>query len=255
MSEENTTTAASDTGPFGAGVDLDWVWREVRKRVFIKLPFSLGLADAMEAAVPLALDDDIFVCGLSTRDYPLSSQLMADQVKNTIENILRQASGRYMRFEVIEGTAVEEWREIKARREEAHSAVIEIAEKGVEIHHLEALLNQIVGEIRRRVSQTRDKALPQVRARLILEIVPSLVDAEEMLFQDPTAHEARRAMARAIDRIAAFLDVTPFVLALEVERWRRDHFQPRPQSPGDENIGENEEDEDPEADKASDAAS
>jgi hypothetical protein len=229
MSQENTSTAPPAGGGFGdaGGVDLQWVWREVRKRVFIKLPFSLGLADAMEAAVPLSLDDDTFVCGLAERDSALAGQLMADQVKNTIENILRQASGRYMHFEIIEGTALEDWLEIKARREKAQDAVIAFAEKGVEAHHFEDLLNQIVGEMRRRITTARDKALPQVRAQLLLELVPSLVDAEEMLFPDREAHEARRAMARALDRIAGFLDVTPFVLALEVERWRRDHYQPR----------------------------
>ncbi|HVF09891.1 MAG TPA: hypothetical protein VNA16_03765 [Abditibacteriaceae bacterium] len=246
MSQENTSTTSTASAPTGGGfnadggVDLQWVWREVRKRVFIKLPFSMGLADAMEAVVPIALDDDNFICGLSSRDYPLSSQLMADQVKNTIENILRQASGRYMRFEIIEGTALEDWTEIRDRRKKAQAAVIAMAEKGVEAHHFEDLLNQIVGEIRRRVSVARDKALPQVRAHLLLEIVPSLVDAEEMLFPDRDAHEARRAMARAMDRIAGFLDVTPLVLALEVERWRRDHFQPRQHAAEDSKASEEE---------------
>lgn len=220
-------------GGGGAG-DLRWVWMEVRKRVFIKLPFSLGVADAMEAVIPIVLDGDTFVCGLSARDYVLSSHLVADQVKNTIENILRQAAGRHIHFELIEGTTLPEWQEIKERRNKAQEAVIAMARQQEEAHHIDDVLNQIVSEIRQRITATRDRVLPQVRASIMLDTVPQLAAAEEMLFNNGETHEGRRAMARAIDRIAAFLEVTPFELALEVERYRRygENRSPRPAPPG-----------------------
>jgi hypothetical protein len=203
-------------------LDLDWVWREVRKRVFIKLPFSPGVADAMEAVVPIALEDNLFVIGFDGRSFPLSSQLLTPQVRNTIENILRQAAGRAISIEIIEGTSYDDWQVVRDRRRKAQEAVIAMAEHSVESHHFEDVLNQIVSEIRGRVTGSRDRALPQVRAGLVLDVVPSLADAEEMLFSDPTAHDARRAMARALDRVASFLEVQPVTLALEVERYRRD---------------------------------
>jgi hypothetical protein len=199
---------------------LNWVWREVRKRVFIKLPFSLGVADAMEAAVPIVLDEDTFVCGLAQRDFPLSGHLHADQVRNTIENILRQASRRHIRFEVIEGTSLSDWETIKERQRRAHAAVIAMAEQKIEEHHFDDVLNQIVSELRTRITSVRDRTLPQVRAELLLRIVPQLSDAEDMLFAEQESHDRRRAMARAIDRIALFLEVPPLTLALEVERQR-----------------------------------
>jgi hypothetical protein len=205
-----------------ASGDLRWVWREVRKRVFIKLPFSLGVAEALQAVVPIVLDEDTFVVGLSSRDYPLSGHLLAENVRNTIENILRQASRRYIRFEVIEGSTIEEWGEVKRRRARAQEAVIAMAEQKVEEHHYEDVLNQIIGEIRQRITSRRDRGLPQVRAQIMLDVVPSLGDATEMLFHDPDTHEARRIMARAIDRVAGFLDVPAVILAIEVERYRRD---------------------------------
>jgi hypothetical protein len=201
-------------------MDLGWVWREVRKRVFIKLPFSLGVADAMEAVVPITLDEDTFVCGLSPRDFPLSGHLHADQVRNTIENILRQASRRHIRFEIIEGTSLADWELIRDRQRRAHSAVIAMAEQKIEEHHFEDVLNQIVSELRARITAFRDRTLPQVRAELLLGIVPQLSDAEEMLFAEQENHERRRAMARAIDRVASFLEVPPLTLAIEIERHR-----------------------------------
>lgn len=215
-------------GDADGGIDLRWVWLEVRKRVFIKLPFSRPVAEAMEAAVPIALEDDTFVCGLSTPNFPLSGHLSGDNVRNTINGILRQAAGRDIKFEVIEGTTVADWREIKSRRSRAQEAVIAMAEHKVGLHQYEDVLNQIVGEIRGRVTGTRDRLFPQVRAGLLLDVVPLLSDAADMLFSDREAHDARRAMARTIDRVAAFLDVAPLVLALEIERYHRAQT-PRPQ--------------------------
>lgn len=202
------------------GMDLTWVWKEVRKRVFIKLPFSLGVADAMEAVIPITLDEDTLVCGLAPRDYPLSGHLHADNVRNTIENILHQASRRHIRFELIEGTTPADWEAIKDRQRRAHAAVIAMAEQKLEEHHFEDVLNQIVGELRRRITSARDRMLPQVRAQLLLEIVPQLSDTEEMLFAEQETHDRRRSMARAIDRIAGFLEVPALTLAIEIERHR-----------------------------------
>jgi hypothetical protein len=98
-----------------------------------------------------------------------------------------------------------------------------MATKRTEDHHVEDVLNQIVGEIRHRISQVHDRTLPIVRAELLLDLIPSLADAEEMLFQDADNREAKRAMSRAIDRISTFLEVPPLTLAIEIERHRRSH--------------------------------
>src|SRR4028118_1241064 len=101
----SSSDAPSSTATVSPAVDLRWVWSEVRKRVFIKLPFSLGIADAMEAVVPVAFDGDNFVCGLSPRDFPLATHLSTEAVHNTIESILRAASGRPRHFQGIAGNA------------------------------------------------------------------------------------------------------------------------------------------------------
>jgi len=214
---EETAVPQSATA---SAVDLDWVWREVRKRVFIKLPFSPGVAEAMEHIVPIVLDGDIFVCGLPSKHFPLSGLLNAENVHNTIENILRNAAKRPIRFEVIEGTGQQDWQEIKDRRNKAQEAMVAIAERKVEQRHFDDVINQIVSELRSRVTGTADRALPQVRAQLMLSILPALADAEDVLFGSRETHDARRTMARALERVATFLEVPPFVLALEVERHR-----------------------------------
>lgn len=204
------------------GADLGWVWKEVRKRVFIKLPFSLAVADALAAAVPITLDGDTFVVGLASRDYTMGTSITSPVVKNTIENILRQAAGRAISLEVIEGVALSDWEEMHDRRQKAQAALLAMAEQSAGDHHFEDVLNQIVGEIRHRISLVHDRPLPQVRAGLVLDIAPSLCDAEDMLFGDEGhSRETRRAMARVLDRIANFLEVPPVTLALEVERHRR----------------------------------
>jgi hypothetical protein len=232
----NTATAPSTPAGAGApagktasggsmgGVDLKYVWTEVRKRVFIKLPFSLPVAEAMESVVPITLDEDTFVCGLPQQKFPLSGLLLSAQVRNTIESILQQAaSGKRIQFQVIEGTTLEDWNLIKERQQRAQEAMIAMGEQNVGVQHFEDVLNQIVGEIRHRVTGTRDRNYPQIRARLVHDIVPLIADTAEMLFADQETHEARRAMARTIDRIAGFLEIPPISLALEIERYQRSH--------------------------------
>jgi hypothetical protein len=235
--EENVEKDTSSPAAASA-VDLDWVWLEVRKRVFIKLPFSLGVSEAMEQIVPIALDGDIFVCGMVSEKYPLSGLLHADKVRNTIENILRAAAKRPIHFEVIEGTTLADWQEIKERRDKARDAMVAMAEKKVEEHHFEDVIIQIIAELRRRVTSTPDRVLPQVRARLLLAVLPSLADAEDMLFRGEESHEARRTMARALERVSTFLEVPPYVLALEVERYRANYSMPVEPLLKDENGSE-----------------
>ena len=216
--------AQSSAGsPLPDAVDLTWVWREVRKRVFLKMAFSLPVADAMAEAVPIAMDGDNFIVGMEPRHISMAPALSAGVVKNTIENILRQAAGRAIHFEAIEGTTLEAWQEIKANRERAQAAVIAMAERKVGEHHVEDVMNQIVSEVRGQISQVTDRVLPQVKAGLVLEIAVSLADAQEMLFEDEDtdSHQGRRAMSRVIDRIAHFLDVEPMILAIEIERNNR----------------------------------
>ena len=214
------STTASDPSP--DAVDLNWVWREVRKRVFIKMPFSLPVADAMAEATPIVMDGDNFIVGMEARHISMAPALSGGVAKNTIENILRGAAGRPIHFEAIEGKTIADWNKIKESREKAQTAVIAMAERKVGEHHVEDVMNQIVSEIRQQITQVSDRVLPQVRAGLLLEIAESLSDAQEMLFEDATeTHAGRRAMARVIDRVAHFLDAEPMLLAIEIERSNR----------------------------------
>ena len=213
------TTAAS---PAPDAVDLNWVWREVRKRVFIKMPFSLPVADAMAEATPIVMDGDNFIVGMEARHISMAPALSGGIAKNTIENILRGAAGRPIHFEAIEGKTIEDWNKIKESREKAQAAVIAMAERKVGEHHVEDVMNQIVSEIRQQISQVTDRVLPQVRAGLVLQIAESLSDAQEMLFEgNAESHAGRRAMARVIDRVANYIDVEPMLLAIEIERHTR----------------------------------
>ncbi len=218
---ENAEGTNDHASQDSSGPDLDWVWREVRKRVFLKVPFGIGIKDALEAAHPIAFDNDHFVVGLHPRHSALTSNLTTPHIQNTIENILSSASHRPIKLEVIEGVSEADWHLVRNRRNRAQEAVVEMAQKHSDAHHFDDVLNQIVGEIRANLASTKDRGLPQVRAQMMLDVVPSMADACEMLFPDPDAHEARRAMARAIDRVASFLEVQPIILALEIERYRR----------------------------------
>lgn len=204
--------------PAAAGVDLHWVWQQVCKRLAAKIPLSLPVSEALESAVPIHLEDDLFVCGLPPSDFVLANTLSPAQVRRTIENILSDAARRRIRFELIEGTTFADWQALHEQQELAHSAIIAMAGKTFEDHHYHDVLNQIVSEIRKQITSTPDRTFPTVRTRLLLEIVPQLADVEEMLFTDRTSRARHRAMSRAIERVASLLETEAFTIALELER-------------------------------------
>ncbi len=214
--ESTTNTAVSEVK---SPNDLTWVWREVRKRVFLKLAFSRPVAEALERVVPIAMEGDSFVCGLAPHEYARSKYLETGQVRNTIESILQSAAKHRILFDLIEGTTMDDWLQVKERRNRSHDAVVALAEKTYDLHNYEAVLNQVVTEIRQRVTSTPDRMFPQVRAELMLQIVPLLADTADMLFPDRHAHNARRAMTRALDRVAICLDIPPLTIAIEIERY------------------------------------
>ena len=222
MDEQAIPTATTTADSAGAAVDLNWVWREVRKRIFIKVAFEPGIAEAMETVVPIVFDNDHFVVGLPRGKFQLSQNLNPEVV-GTIESILRSAAGRNIKFEVIDGLTAKDWEHVLEMRNRAHDAVVALASSEPTEHQIEDILSQVVGEIRRRISAIHDKQLPQVKARIVLDIAPSLSDAEEMLFPDPESRDAKRAMGRVIDRVAGFMEVPPVTLAIEIERYRREH--------------------------------
>lgn len=219
MPEELKKPSVSPSSPSTASVDLDWVWQQVCKRLSSKLVLSLPVADALESAVPIHLEEDLFVCGLPSSQFVLANSLSPTQVRNTIENILSDAARRRIRFELIEGTTLADWQELQKQQELAHTAIIAIAEKNFEEHHYNDVLNQIVTEIRKQITSTPDRMYAPVRAQLLLNIIPQLADVEEMLFADQPPRARYRAMARAIERVASLLEIEPFNLALEIERY------------------------------------
>ena len=216
---EDATTASA---PSPDAVDLNWVWREVRKRVFIKMPFSLPVADAMAEATPIVMDGDNFIVGMEPRHISMAPALSSGVAKNTIETFCAaRLVGRFT-SRPSKARTIADWNKIKESREKAQAAVIAMAERKVGEHHVEDVMNQIVSEIRQQITQVSDRVLPQVRAGLLLEVAESLSDAQEMLFEDAAeTHTGRRAMARVIDRVSHFLDVEPMALALEIERHSR----------------------------------
>lgn len=217
--------------PAAAGTDLNWVWQQVCKRIATKIPLSLPVSEALQSAVPIHLEDDLFVCGLPPSDFVLANSLTPSQVRKTIENILSDAARRRIRFELIEGTTLADWQALQQQQELAHSAIIAIAERKFEDHHYSDVLNQIVSEIRKQITSTPDRTFPSVRAQLLLSIIPQLADIEEMLFAEQSSRARHRSISRAIERIASLLEIESITIALELERHLRQTRQQSTDAP------------------------
>ena len=91
---------------------------EIWARAFDKVRAELDVPTvwlAMQAAKPLTIDGNYFVAGLSHQDQYLASHLQAHQATLAVEEALREITGRILAFRLIEGEALADWEEQKAR--------------------------------------------------------------------------------------------------------------------------------------------
>lgn len=91
---------------------------EIWARVFDKVRAELAVPTvwlALQAAKPLTIDGSYFVVALSHQDQYLASHLQAHQSTLAVEEALREITGRILAFRLIEGEALADWEEQKAR--------------------------------------------------------------------------------------------------------------------------------------------
>jgi curved DNA-binding protein CbpA len=98
-------------------IDKHELWRQANERFFAQTTRYTPALDAVRAAVPLALEDDLLVLGLDTDHAALSSYLVGTDIVNQIRRLLAEVGGRPLSYRVITGATPQDWTELKAREE------------------------------------------------------------------------------------------------------------------------------------------
>lgn len=181
---------------------------------------NLSLWQAMEKATGIAVEGNTFIIGLASNIFNLAGHLTVSEHRNAIETALSQLLGRPIKARIIEGTTLEDWIQTK-KCDERVAAMRETTYERRERQEAAAQSWDTVYEyVARAYSATPLRQLPQSKARFLMEMVHVICDAMDHLYPQNPDETTERLLARVIDRVATSAEVSPTVVALELERLR-----------------------------------
>lgn len=207
------------------------VWREAGEVVLMRSDRFGPLNQAMQATVPIVLDDDTLVLTMAGSERHLAGHMETAANRNSILNALELVAGRRLDFRVIDGTTEEEWKQLKLVQEQARSrrtgtGSAETAPGGpaaASTKGSDAAWDELIQRMHRTYQQLPKRQHPQAKSRYIREVLGWVAGADEELRLregvDEDVHE--RMLARAIERLSAIVDLPAVVLALELDALRR----------------------------------
>ncbi len=204
------------------------IWREATDVVLIRSDRFGPLNQAMQAAVPITVDEDLLVISVPGSERHLAGHMETASNRNSILNALELVAGRRLEFRIIDGGTVEEWNALKeaesrarvtaARPREAPAAQARPAARAGE-----GPWDEVIQRIHRQYQQLPRRQYPQSKARYLRDALGWIARAEEELRYegdvDEETHE--RALARAVERLAAVLELPPVLVALQLDTMKR----------------------------------
>jgi len=204
------------------------IWREATDVVLIRSDRFGPLNQSMQAAVPLALDEDLLVLTVPGSERHLAGHMETAANRNAILNALELVSGQRLDFRIIDGSTVEDWEtlkagEVKARKKMAGGRERETTPAGPASRPGEGVWDELIQRMHRRYQELPKRQYPQSKARYLREVLGWVARAEEdARYQSDLDEEAYgRSLARAIERLAAMVDVPPVLVAMQLDILKR----------------------------------
>lgn len=180
-----------------------------------------SLWETMEKTVGLAIDGDTLILGINARFYNQAGHLNVSEHRNAIETTLGRLTGSPMKIRVIEGDTLDDW--VTTQKRDARVAVMREAtyEKRDKESAEAQSWDTLTDHIGRAYSSTTMRSLPQNKARFFVEMLNLVADAMEKLYPSHPDETADRHLARVIEKLAHTADLSPTVVALELDRLRK----------------------------------
>jgi hypothetical protein len=217
------STPANTNSSAATNQSLNDLWQSAMRIVKGRV-IQPSLWRAMEQLVPLTIEDDTLVMGLSSGMGYHASQLASVDRRTAIEAAIAQAAGRRLSFRVIEGDTLADWESVKQREAVLRNRDAQRREIRNREKTIEQSWESVTDDIMRVYSKIALKQLPQNRAAFFWEALPILVQATRRLLSGDDADNevSHRACARLIDKIASLADLPPSYIGVELQRALKD---------------------------------
>lgn len=181
---------------------------------------NISLWETLEQTVPITLEEDTLIIGINSENLNNPAQLTNTDYKNTIETSLARTFGKTIKFRVIEGTSLDDWKRAKER--EARVATMQtttynrIDVKSATTHSWDGIFDYVS----RSYNAVPFRQLPQMRARYLTDILYALSDVMDELYGDNPSETTERQLARVLEKIATLTEIPAPTIALELDRLR-----------------------------------
>jgi len=205
------------------------IWREATEVVLIRSDRFGPFNQAMQAAVPITIDDSLMVLTMPGSERHLVGHMETAANRNAILNALELVAGQRLDFRVIDGTTIGDWEALKAAEArkrtspEAYGPEETAQAPSIRPGVGEGPWDELIQRMHRQYQHLPKRQYPQFKARFLREMLGWVARADEDLRYAPNVNEElhERALARAIERLAAIVDLPPVLVALQLEELKR----------------------------------
>ena len=197
--------------------ELQVFWENVKEEVK-RRRVDLAMWGALEACVPVAVEEERLILGLASEDYHRRGHLTTVLARRSVEEVMRELGGEMTGFDVIPGTTVEEWGEEKEREEVRRKATGEASQRRREEGGIAERWNALSEELVRKHSATRQKNYPQVMAAFLLECLEEILRFENELGEEAKSDLSERNLARVLHKLSVYTSIPAAAVGLEYIR-------------------------------------
>ena len=204
------------------------IWREATEVVLIRSDRFSPLNQAMQAAIAVTLDGDLMVLTMPGSERHLAGHMETASNRNSIVNALELVAGRRLTFRIVDGATVEEWEalrdaEVKGRRMRGGAGAAAPGAAAATSRPGDGRWDELVQRMHKQYQQMPKRQYPQAKARFMREALGWIArtdeDARYSSEGDDDIHD--RALARAIERLAAIIDLPPVLIAVHLDAMKR----------------------------------
>lgn len=204
--------------------NLAQLWQEVSRLYFERSPRFTPLIDALRNSVALTMEgDSLLIVGIEPLHANLLGYLTTTEAHAAVRRILVEVAGRPLDFRVIQSGKVEEWyalrdEEAKLRQKRAAATPAPSPADAPAVEPKADDWEQVMEALPRRWAGV---AVPQARARLVLDVLGVIARAEVAARAAGAADEPlQHRIADALERIGSLTGIDSTVIGLEYVRLR-----------------------------------
>ncbi|MBC7328811.1 hypothetical protein H5T88_00475 [bacterium] len=199
------------------------VWNAVVKEVKER-KFFPPLWQALDSAVPLALEEDCIVLGFKVGTFHLRTHIETGSNRVLIEEVLGKIMNKPYTIKVVEASTPEEWQAIREREEMVEEVEVEEFARRRGTTSLLREWMEFSLELHRLFSSLQQRSLPQVKASFLYQVLPLIVKKKRELHREDEASKEtnEKALARLLDRLSSWTGIPNTIIAYELIKWEKE---------------------------------